>query len=114
MWAEEVDMGRWIAVAPGLLALLTLLVGPAWGLSPELPRVVLDTTLVPPTGKTIAVAGGGDGQAALNAAQPGDVITLVAGATFTGSFTLPHKLGIGWIIVRTRAPDSRLPKSGAR
>src|SRR5437899_4402685 len=114
MWAEEVDMGRWIAVAPGLLALLTLLVGPAWGLSPELPRVFLDTTLVPPTGKTIAVAGGGDVQAALNAAQPGDVITLAAGATFTGSFTLPNKTGIGWIIVRTSAPDSSLPPSGTR
>src|SRR5881296_936851 len=115
MWAEEVDMGRWIAVAPGLLALLsTLLVGPAWGLSPELPRVFLDTTLVPPTGKTIAVAGGGDVQAALNVAQPGDVITLEAGATFTGSFTLPNKTGIGWITVRTSAPDSSLPPSSTR
>ena len=108
-------MGRWIAVAPGLLALLsTLLVGPAWGLSPELPRVFLDTTLVPPTGKTIAVAGGGDVQAALNVAQPGDVITLEAGATFTGSFTLPNKTGIGWITVRTSAPDSSLPPSSTR
>jgi len=108
-------MGFRVGVAPGLLALLsTLLVGPAWGLSPELPRVFLDTTLVPPTGKTIAVAGGGDVQAALNVAQPGDVITLEAGATFTGSFTLPNKTGIGWITVRTSAPDSSLPPSSTR
>ncbi len=108
-------MGFRVGVVPGLIALLsTLLVGPAWGLSPELPRVFLDTTLVPPTGKTIAVAGGGDVQAALNAAQPGDVITLEAGATFTGPFTLPNKTGIGWIIVRTSAPDSSLPPSGTR
>jgi len=78
-------MGFRAGVVPGLLALLsTLLVEPAWALSPELPRVFLDTTLVPPTGKIIAVARGGDVQAALNAAQPGDVITLEAGATFTG------------------------------
>ena len=89
-------MGFRAGVVPGLLALLsTLLVEPAWALSPELPRVFLDTTLVPPTGKTIAVAGGGDVQAALNAAQPGDVITLAAGATFTGSFTLPNKTESG-------------------
>ena len=103
------------AIVLGLLALLlALLVGPAWALSPELPRVFIDTTLVTPTGKTIAVTSGGDVQAALNAAQPGDVITLAAGATFTGSFTLPNKTGIGWIIVRTSAPDSSLPPSGTR
>src|SRR6266567_9322946 len=107
-------MGFRVGVVPGLLALLTLLVGPAWGLSPELPRVFLDTTLVPPTGKTIAVAGGGDVQAALNAAQPGDVITLEAGATFTGPFTLPNKTGIGWITVLTSGPDTSLPAPGTR
>ena len=89
-------MGFRVGVVPGLLALLLmLLVGPAWALSPELPRVFIDTTLVTPTGKTIAVTSGGDVQAALNAAQPGDVITLAAGATFTGSFTLPNKTESG-------------------
>ncbi len=106
---------RATCVVPWVLAvLLTLLVGQAWGLPPELPRVFLDTTLVPPTGQTIAVAAGGDFQAALNAAQPGDVITLQAGATFTGPFTLPNKTGTGWIIVRTSAPDSSLPPLGTR
>jgi len=82
--------------------------------APEPPRVFLDTTLVAPTGTTITVASGGDLQAALNAAQPGDVITLQAGATFTGPFTLPNKAGTGWITVRTSAPDSSLPAPGTR
>jgi hypothetical protein len=74
-----------------------------------LPRAYVDTTYAPPTGKTIAVAAGGDFQAALDGAQPGDVITLAAGATFRGPFMLPNKPGSGWITVRTSALDSRLP-----
>src|SRR2546426_12054685 len=109
------DMGYRIAVVPGLLALLmTLQVGPAWGHPPELPRLFLDTTLVPPTGKTIAVTNGADVQAAIDSAQAGDVIMLQAGATFTGPFTLPKKRGHGWIIVRTSAHDSTLPPPGTR
>ena len=108
-------MGRRVVIVPGLLALLlTLLIRPAWGNRPELPRVFVDTRLVPPTGKTIAVAASGDVQAALDTARPGDVITLQAGATFTGPFTLPQKKGKRWITVRTSAPDSSLPPPGTR
>src|SRR5436309_10193984 len=82
--------------------------------TPELPRVWLDTSLAAPSGRTIAVAAGGDFQAALDAAQPGDTITLQAGATFTGNYTLPNKSGTGWIIVRTSAPDASLPPPGTR
>jgi len=82
--------------------------------TPELPRVWLDTSLTAPSGRTIAVAAGGDFQAALDAAQPGDTITLQAGATFTGNYTLPNKSGTGWIIVRTSAPDASLPPPGTR
>src|SRR5207245_2741765 len=83
--------------------------------SPELPRVLLDTTYTAPTGGTLrTVNAGGDFQAALNAAQPGDVITLEAGATFTGNYTLPNKSGSGWIIIRTSAPDASLPPPGTR
>src|SRR5262245_55274847 len=59
------------------------------GSAPELPRVSLNTDYTPGAGREIAVTEGGDFQAALNQAQPGDVITLQAGATFTGNFTLP-------------------------
>ena len=81
---------------------------------PELPRVCVDSTSAPSNGRTIAVAPGGDFQAALKAAQPGDAITLEAGARFTGNFTLPNKSGTGWITIRTAAPDSRLPAPGTR
>jgi hypothetical protein len=81
---------------------------------PELPRVYVDTTDVPPSGRTLAVPAGGDVQAALDQAQPGDVITLQAGATYQGPFWLPSKSGTGWIIVRTSAPDSSLPPPGTR
>jgi hypothetical protein len=64
---------------------------------------------------TIQVAAGGDFQAALNAAQPGDTIVLAAGATFVGPFTLPYKVGSGtdadWITIRS---DSALPPAGQR
>ena len=79
------------------------------GAAPELPRVFINTTYTPPSGKTIAVAAGGDFQAALNQAQPGDIITLQAGATYTGNFKLPAKTGTGWIVIRTSAADSSLP-----
>jgi hypothetical protein len=111
--------------------------------------VFLDTTYRPPaaradddggSGKIIFVPGsGGDLQAALDTALPGDVIMLEAGATFQGPFVLPNKRrpprwdddgegspcsregrGRGrraqrcWIIVRSSAPDSALPPPGAR
>src|SRR5437899_10917656 len=81
---------------------------------PERPRATVDTSDVRATGRTIAVPAGGNFQAVLNAAQPGDVITLEAGGTFHGPFTLPKKNGPGWIVVRTSAPDGQLPPSGTR
>jgi carbonic anhydrase/acetyltransferase-like protein (isoleucine patch superfamily) len=60
------------------------------------------------------VEAGGDLQAALDAALPGDVILLQAGATYTGPFTLPKKDGGAWITIRTGAPDSELPPDGTR
>src|SRR5947209_2613198 len=88
--------------------------GAAGPTRPELPRARVDTTYVPPSGRTIAVPAGGDVQAALNSANPGDIITLAAGATFTGPFVLPNKPGAGWIYVRSSAPDSALPSPGVR
>ncbi|HEX8492569.1 MAG TPA: hypothetical protein VF658_06985, partial [Pyrinomonadaceae bacterium] len=65
---------------------------------------------------TINVATGGDLQAALDAAQPGDTILLEAGASFIGSFTLPFKASSSsaFITIRTSTPDSLLPPPGTR
>lgn len=82
--------------------------------TPELPRISLDTSYTPPIGRTITVNASGDLQAAINQAVPGDTISLQAGATFTGNFTLPNKSGTGWIVIRTSTPDSSLPAQGAR
>jgi hypothetical protein len=81
---------------------------------PEPPRVYLDTTYAPPKGRPIEVKAGGAFQDALNQAKPGDVITLEAGATFTGNFTLPNKSGGAWIVIRSSTPDSNLPPPGTR
>jgi hypothetical protein len=82
--------------------------------APAAPRAFLDTSYSPPAGRTIAVAAGGDLQAALRSAQPGDVIALEPGATFQGNFALPKKSGAGWIIIRPAAPDDKLPAPGTR
>ena len=80
---------------------------------PALPFIFLDTTYAPPSGQTIAVPANGNFQAALDAAQPGDVIQLQAGATFTGPFILPNKQGAGWIYIQSSALGS-LPPPGTR
>jgi len=84
----------------------------------QLPLVYIQSSLAntPAPGTTIPVSAGGDFQAALNSAGCGDTISLQAGATFTGSFTLPAKGcdDAHWIIIRTSASDSSLPAEGTR
>ena len=58
---------------------------------------------------TITVNAGGNLQAALDAARPGDTIVLQAGAVFTGSYKLPAKGGTAYITIRSSAPDGSLP-----
>jgi hypothetical protein len=72
-------------------------------------------SITPSTTPTSAVTvnAGGDLQAALNQAQPGDTIVLQAGATFTGPFTLPNKSGDAWITLQSSALD-QLPGPGQR
>jgi hypothetical protein len=70
----------------------------------------LSATQQPPSGGTThQVPAGGDFQAALNSAQPGDTIVLQAGATYTGNFVLPAKGGSAFITIRSSAADSLLP-----
>src|SRR2546427_11145562 len=111
-----VSEGRRLARAA--LALLgagiaTLLLLPVPGVAqttlPQLPQVFLDTTYVSPTGSVINVAAGGDFQAALNAAAPGSIIVLQAGATYVGNFTLPPKSATGWIYIQSSALSSLPP-----
>src|SRR5437660_8319858 len=65
---------------------------------------------------TVFVNAGKDIQIALDAAQPGDTIVLQAGATFTGTFTLPAKnaASTDYITIRTSTLDSALPSSSTR
>jgi FG-GAP-like repeat len=60
----------------------------------------------------ISVPAGGDLQAALNNAQPGDTIVLEPGATYVGNFILPSKGGSSFITVSTS--PAGLPGDGAR
>ena len=104
----------WIAAAAAISALLPARpAAQAQPVLPAQPHVFLDTTYTPPTGQIIAVPAGGDVQAALNSANPGDTITLAAGATYAGPFTLPAKSGSGWIYVESSALSS-LPAPGNR
>ncbi len=64
---------------------------------------------------TIQVPASGDLQAALDRAQPGDVVTLQPGAIYTGNFTLAAKSGgSAYIVVRSAVDDAQLPAPGMR
>jgi hypothetical protein len=63
---------------------------------------------------TLTVNAGGDLQAAIDAALPGDTILLQPGAVFTGNFVLRAKGGTSFITIRSAASDSSLPAAGVR
>ena len=65
-------------------------------------------------GATLNVPAGGDLQAAIDAARPGDTILLQAGATFNGPFRLRVKNGTTPITIRSSSADSVLPAAGQR
>jgi hypothetical protein len=83
----------------------------------ELPRLYVKTSLrdTPAPGKIVHVHAGEDPSQALARASCGDIVELQAGATF-GRLLLPQKKcdDSHWIIVRTSAPDSKLPSEGTR
>lgn len=102
-------------VVNGLMAMVAWAGGEPPG-APALPEVFLKTTIAstPVTGQTIEVGLGGDFQAALNRAKPGDEIVLQAGAAYTGNFILPAKESSGkWITVRA-SNMAGLPAEGTR
>jgi Carbohydrate binding module (family 6)/Right handed beta helix region len=69
----------------------------------------------PPTGTTITVPAGGNLQAAITAARPGDTILLLPGVTYPGDFVLPAKAASSaFITIRSAAADSSLPPAGTR
>jgi hypothetical protein len=104
-------------VAARLLAALTAAAiahqGALAAVLPAAPQT-FDTSYAAPSGATLTVAAGGNLQAALDQAEPGDTIVLEAGATFTGRFKLPNKTtGSGWIYVVSSKLAS-LPSPGHR
>ena len=64
----------------------------------------------------IVVPDGGNLQLAINNAQPGDVITLAAGAIFVGNFVLPGKTNPNglFITIKSDAAAATLPAGGQR
>ena len=62
----------------------------------------------------IFVPAGGNLQAALDSAQPGDNILLQAGATYVGNFVLPVHGGTTYVTLRTKGNDALLPAAGNR
>jgi len=65
----------------------------------------------------VRVPAGGDLQAAINAARPGDEIRLAAGGTWTGNFVIPATTSCSvssWITLRSDVSDAQLPAAGVR
>jgi hypothetical protein len=96
-------MRDWIPVCPPAVAMRALLCA----------ALALAAT-APIAAEPIYVPAGGNLQAALDAAQPGDVILLEPGAIFVGNFVLPVKGGAAFITVRTAGGEGVLPGPGVR
>ena len=100
-------MFRTACVVSTVMVCLCMTAAPAAAqpVQPALPQVFLDTTYPTQPGTTITVNSGGDVQAAINSANPGDTIVLQAGATFTPttSFKLKAKTNPNhlWIVIRS-------------
>lgn len=70
--------------------------------------VLAAAPLQPSRANTVTLAAGGDLQAALDDARPGDVISLERGATFVGNFVLRARQASAArpIVLRTAGPDN--------
>jgi hypothetical protein len=65
----------------------------------------------PSDGSTVLVPAGGDLQAAIDRASPGDVLVLQAGATYRGPIVLRDKPGARCITLRSSATEAELPEA---
>lgn len=65
-------------------------------------------------GTTIRLGAGGNLQAALDAARPGDTILLARDAEFVGNFILPVKEGQAWITIRSDVSADAVAPAGHR
>jgi len=63
--------------------------------------LILVTSTSAAFGATLAVPAGGDLQAAINSAAPGDTIILESGATYRGPYVLPTKTGDAFITIQS-------------
>ena len=81
---------------------------------PEAPRTSVVVGDLPVPARTVHVPAGRSLQAAIDAARPGDVITLDPGATYRGPFRLPRVDGSGWIVITSSRAAADLPPAGER
>src|SRR5262245_30043638 len=81
--------------------------------APRRPQKVVDVG-EPPGARTVHVKHGGNLQKAIDDAAPGDVITLDAGATYEGPFSLPRRDRDGWIVITTAPSAKSQPQTGER
>src|SRR5688572_18701152 len=79
---------------------------------PERPRATVDVPAETRSTRVVHVKAGESLQAAIDAAAPGDRITLDAGAVYAGPFRLPRKEGDQWIVIASAS--EQLPARGQR
>lgn len=109
-WTATLNAGVQVltlAFDAGGFNVAALTVSPVTAVSPA-PTPTLTQAQTPArivTGTSIVVPAGGDLQAAIDAAQPGDTILLAPGATYAGNFTLPVKSGSSYVTIRTNIAD---------
>src|SRR5687767_9205608 len=80
---------------------------------PERPRATVDVPAETRATRVVHVKPDESLQAAIDAASPGDRITLDAGAVYEGPFRLPRKEGDQWIVIASAA-EAQLPPRGQR
>jgi hypothetical protein len=114
-WQNWQTLSRTVTLAAGSQSARLVFDSEAAGIVGNVDRMqFLASGVPPPSGSTISVPAGGNLQAAIDSALPGDTILLAPGATYVGGFILPVKSGASYITIRSGAPDAALPGEGVR